>query len=445
MLRLEEDSEHARTAGQRRRITIYASAVKPSSSGLLEDLKSGAISATVLRPGVAHGRFLVGQVVGPPTMMAACRVILREASGELLELFLYNIVHRREEMDQLFREGSTVLVKEPFMKVMGDGNMAIRIDSPTDVLIDPPDGSASAATIRKAAERYMSYGNFQEAIQAARQCLRQTESELESKGADEEHAHKGHEAGAHSKGTNTTGRMPTVALSEARSLLVDALSRAGRFEEALQLRTTWHDVASLSEAQAYARLLVHTKQYQEAVAFYTQYLKSQEQHGSGPLAEAAAACSHCHKTGATSRCSVCKSALYCDRACQHKGWKSHKLGCKPAAVGAAVAGAFADWLQSLLDMSRGQFDDHWSGLVDADDHEKRPPGDPRAAQFVHPALRVVLCPGRGRGVVLSAPVKAHSLLLVEQAVAASSGSSYPQHNTHTPPPFVLISGFHFCE
>jgi hypothetical protein len=86
----------------------------------LIDKGLGAISATVLRPGVAHGRYLVGQVVGPPTMMAACRVILREASGELLELFLYNIVHRREEMDQLFREGSTVLVKEPFMKVMGD-------------------------------------------------------------------------------------------------------------------------------------------------------------------------------------------------------------------------------------------------------------------------------------------------------------------------------------
>ncbi|DAZ99809.1 TPA: hypothetical protein N0F65_001318 [Lagenidium giganteum] len=39
-------------------------------------------------------------------------------------------------------------------------------------------------------------------------------------------------------------------------------------------------------------------------------------------------CRNCHKPGAKLKCSVCKKAAYCARACQASDWKFHKRTCK---------------------------------------------------------------------------------------------------------------------
>eukprot|EP00656_Telonema_subtile_P020871 TRINITY_DN2192_c0_g1_i2.p1 TRINITY_DN2192_c0_g1~~TRINITY_DN2192_c0_g1_i2.p1 ORF type:complete len:311 (+),score=57.84 TRINITY_DN2192_c0_g1_i2:127-1059(+) len=39
-------------------------------------------------------------------------------------------------------------------------------------------------------------------------------------------------------------------------------------------------------------------------------------------------CGHCGVEGKLSRCSRCKCAEYCSKACQKKAWKQHKLTCK---------------------------------------------------------------------------------------------------------------------
>jgi hypothetical protein len=39
-------------------------------------------------------------------------------------------------------------------------------------------------------------------------------------------------------------------------------------------------------------------------------------------------CGHCKREGAILRCSRCKSAFYCDRACQQRHWPAHKPSCK---------------------------------------------------------------------------------------------------------------------
>jgi hypothetical protein len=44
----------------------------------------------------------------------------------------------------------------------------------------------------------------------------------------------------------------------------------------------------------------------------------------------------------TSRCSVCRAAKYCSKACQVFYWKQHKHECKPLAAAAAAAAAAAE-------------------------------------------------------------------------------------------------------
>ena len=44
-------------------------------------------------------------------------------------------------------------------------------------------------------------------------------------------------------------------------------------------------------------------------------------------------CLYCHKSGiALSRCGQCKSAFFCDRICQTRGWADHRGVCRVAAA-----------------------------------------------------------------------------------------------------------------
>lgn len=43
-------------------------------------------------------------------------------------------------------------------------------------------------------------------------------------------------------------------------------------------------------------------------------------------------CGDCGKEGATLRCSRCKRAFYCEKACQQRHWKAHKETCRPGAL-----------------------------------------------------------------------------------------------------------------
>ncbi|KAH6629151.1 hypothetical protein C7974DRAFT_376030 [Boeremia exigua] len=42
------------------------------------------------------------------------------------------------------------------------------------------------------------------------------------------------------------------------------------------------------------------------------------------------ACSTCSGQSARLRCSRCKNAYYCDKACQKSSWKAHRQTCEPA-------------------------------------------------------------------------------------------------------------------
>ena len=39
-------------------------------------------------------------------------------------------------------------------------------------------------------------------------------------------------------------------------------------------------------------------------------------------------CGFCKKSNSVLKCSKCKLIYYCDRNCQVKDWKNHKLVCK---------------------------------------------------------------------------------------------------------------------
>jgi hypothetical protein len=44
-------------------------------------------------------------------------------------------------------------------------------------------------------------------------------------------------------------------------------------------------------------------------------------------------CAKCSGSMAKLRCSRCKTAYYCDKACQKSAWKSHRTVCEPATQG----------------------------------------------------------------------------------------------------------------
>ena len=42
-----------------------------------------------------------------------------------------------------------------------------------------------------------------------------------------------------------------------------------------------------------------------------------------------AGCAHCGRAAATRRCGRCRTALFCDAACQRAAWPDHKRRCAP--------------------------------------------------------------------------------------------------------------------
>lgn len=56
--------------------------------------------------------------------------------------------------------------------------------------------------------------------------------------------------------------------------------------------------------------------------------KEKKEKKASPSGGEASTCRNCHKPGAKLKCSVCKKAVYCARACQASDWTFHKRICK---------------------------------------------------------------------------------------------------------------------
>lgn len=79
-----------------------------------------------------RGSYIVLRAVTPPDIMTAVVAIVEDEDGDVLMLQLYNqekdlVAHGR------LAEGTVMIVKEPYLKVMSDGDYGIRVDHLSDM------------------------------------------------------------------------------------------------------------------------------------------------------------------------------------------------------------------------------------------------------------------------------------------------------------------------
>lgn len=81
-------------------------------------------------------RYLLIRTVTPPGTMTAVMGIVEDENGSVLMLQLYN---QEQELSNThgLREGTVLVVKEPYVKVMADGDYGIRVDHLSDVWFVP--------------------------------------------------------------------------------------------------------------------------------------------------------------------------------------------------------------------------------------------------------------------------------------------------------------------
>jgi hypothetical protein len=111
--------------------TSFLPPAYPPCTATMADLKKVAISD--LRLETHHcGLYVLLRAVTPASIMTGIMVIVEDEASDVLLLQLYNQEEQLEKDGRLV-EGTVVLVKEPYLKVMADGNYGIRVDHLSDV------------------------------------------------------------------------------------------------------------------------------------------------------------------------------------------------------------------------------------------------------------------------------------------------------------------------
>lgn len=83
-----------------------------------------------------RGFYILLRAVTPTDRMTAVMVVVEDERGDVLMLQVYN---QEEELstDGRLVEGTVILVKEPYLKIMADGNYGIRVDHLSDIRFLP--------------------------------------------------------------------------------------------------------------------------------------------------------------------------------------------------------------------------------------------------------------------------------------------------------------------
>lgn len=116
---------------------IHSSFVPPAyppSVSPLKDLKQ--IFIKDLRLGIHHrGNYLLTECITPPKKMTAIMAVVEDEREDATVLQLYQQDDRNERpATSILDLGDVLLIKEPFFKVMGDGEYGIRVDQVSDVI-----------------------------------------------------------------------------------------------------------------------------------------------------------------------------------------------------------------------------------------------------------------------------------------------------------------------
>ena len=88
---------------------------------------------------IHHGKYLLCRTVVDPLYASSMVFLVSDRDDQVETVCIYNYFATLGYLDQkpnlLIPCGTHLVIKEPFLKIMADGNWNIRIDSPTDILI----------------------------------------------------------------------------------------------------------------------------------------------------------------------------------------------------------------------------------------------------------------------------------------------------------------------
>lgn len=116
--------------------------------------------------GVNVGVVLTLTTIAPAVRFSATQLLGRDAAGAAVVLSVYNLVPDgggQARAQSYFPEGTRLVVREPYLKQVGDGTLALRCDNPGNVLITRPGRAMPRVPLGEAptaaAERLKAAGN----------------------------------------------------------------------------------------------------------------------------------------------------------------------------------------------------------------------------------------------------------------------------------------------
>ena len=125
------------------------------------------VTVGALAKGVNRGTRMKLTVIAPACRIVSIALLCQDSTGRSVVLACYNFLDdgaRTADAQRLFPVGTTLIVLEPYYKVMAGGGLALRVDNPCNVItVDPPVPPALAAATSP--EQFKDAGNARFAAQ----------------------------------------------------------------------------------------------------------------------------------------------------------------------------------------------------------------------------------------------------------------------------------------
>lgn len=105
------------------------------SVAAISELKKALISDLTLETH-HRGSYILVRAVTPTDVMTAIMAVVEDQRGDVLMLQLYN-QEADLATDGRLVEGTVILIKEPYLKMMADGDYGLRVDHLSDIMLIP--------------------------------------------------------------------------------------------------------------------------------------------------------------------------------------------------------------------------------------------------------------------------------------------------------------------
>lgn len=168
------ESRRARAAAMRQEFRLsYVPPSYPPCVAPFSELKKTMIGDLLLETH-HRGTYMLVRSLLPQVRATAVMAIVEDERGDVLMVQLY---HQGDDREPLIREGTIMILKEPFLKVTLDRNYGLRVDHLSDVVLLPanderipaawrrkPDHSGTAQAWKAQGDKHFNRSEYQSAI-----------------------------------------------------------------------------------------------------------------------------------------------------------------------------------------------------------------------------------------------------------------------------------------